>query len=161
MIHLDTVWDLDSVLSYLDSLVDYAVGEASLIAEVAGIILNHRPQEFVEISSIRVARAVPTFHYLSRRRTCSKVDPCNFPAFEHLSEPVSDCPITRDDLVNVVHMAPDSIESLFDNDSHKVPESIAKAIIKDIGHGREMVLNNKMRWIFHDGLVRRGIEFLT
>lgn len=68
-------------------------------------------------------------------------------------EPDPGFPITKADLLNIAHMAMDSVEMAFDSKSgNKLPPGIEEATMQRIGSGGEMVVNNMTRWVFYGGL---------
>ena len=71
---------------------------------------------------------------------------------EQLGETESNFPIAKRDFTKIAHMALDSIEKAFEAGGSKMSEEVAKAVIKRVGHGGEMVKNNMTRWVFYGGL---------
>ncbi|KAM0795828.1 hypothetical protein BDR22DRAFT_882871 [Usnea florida] len=73
-------------------------------------------------------------------------------SLEQVSEPVSEFPIVKGDFVKIAYMALDSVERALQTNGHKMPEYVAEAVIKKVGQGGELVVNNIKRWVFYDGL---------
>ncbi|KAK2030068.1 hypothetical protein LX32DRAFT_587404 [Colletotrichum zoysiae] len=69
-------------------------------------------------------------------------------------------PIAKTDLIKIVHMALDSIERAIEPGGSEMLVSTAKAVVKRIGLGGEMVKNNMVRWVFYNGLERPGTLYL-
>ncbi|KAK3690578.1 hypothetical protein B0T22DRAFT_194798 [Podospora appendiculata] len=71
---------------------------------------------------------------------------------EQLGEPEPGFPIARADLVKIAHMGMDSIEMAFDDKNGNKLPAAAPGIMKRVGSGGEMVVNNMTRWVFYGGL---------
>lgn len=75
-------------------------------------------------------------------------------SLEKLGEVGSDFPIAKEDFVKIAHMTVDSVERAIEADGHRMPESVAEGVTKNVGLGGNMVVDNMIRWVFYGGLDR-------